>query len=151
MVSPPSRPPRILNVTHLGAPGTGTCQGDNIEAVLIARASMAQDPAPRQPFDHPPLLLPDRLFPGPAARRPPHLDLDECHHRASPGDEIEVVPAEAIAVGFNPPAALEEPARRDEFSLPTVAVADIGPFFGRNAHCGHAGTIASGGQRGGHF
>ncbi len=103
-------------------------QYQHVESVLVAGAAAFENPGPGHPFQDAALLGPNGLLTGSEAIRASGLHLDEGNEIAPPGDEIEVVVAEAPPMCLNAPAATaDEPPTGSDFRLQAVAMAWIGP------------------------
>ena len=128
-------------VQRLG-PWAVTSQDQYVEAVLVAGAAVLEDPAPGHPLQHAPLPGAHRLLTSPEPVGAPRLDLNEGHEIGAPGNEIEIMVAEPIAMRLDPPTAAYQPAAGGNLGLPAIAMARVGPFCWGNARRGHARMMA---------
>ncbi len=84
-------------------------EGEDVESVLVAALAMAEQPRPGEALDGGALPRTDGLRPHAAGSRAAALHLDEGHQRPPASDEVEIVPAESKAMGFDPPAVAHQP------------------------------------------
>ena len=106
---------------------------------------MAEDPGPGQVLDHPSLSRRDGFLTRAEPRRPPDLDLNKRHQRSPPHHQVDIMVAQGKAMGLQAPAAPLQPLRGEQFSLPAIAVAGVGPLIDGNAGGRHGGQ--DGGRR----
>src|SRR4051812_18893203 len=124
----PRQPPGIRHVVHLVTPPALVTHGHEVEAVFVSGTPVPQSPAQRHSLDQPPLERADRFDGRAAAKRAPRLDLDERDQPTPPNDQIEIVPADAKAMGLYLPPTRHQVAHRRALAGHAAPLPPIGPL-----------------------
>src|ERR1019366_7750523 len=141
LLSQPPGAPRVFDVPQRLAAALAALH-HHVEPVLIPGSATLENPGPGDPLQHPALLGADGLLAGATAIGAPRLDLDEGHQVTTAGNQVEVVPTQAIAVRLDAPALPHQPAASSNLRVPPVTAARVGPIGWRKPGHGHAGRMA---------
>src|SRR5438876_1596163 len=108
----PEKTPGVRQMLYLIPPPLALSNGNQVEPIQILRSAVPQAPHLSEPADDDSLAPAYRLGRRAAGDRATRLHFDEGHDSSAPRDEIEIVPAPAVAVRLDIPATSRQEGQR---------------------------------------
>src|SRR5882724_33904 len=145
-----SHAPRVRHVLDRRRAQRALAYAHQVEAVIVARATESGPPAGGYPCQDGPLTGTHGFGRRTASHAFAGFHFHERDHPAPTGDQVEVVPAEPKAMGFDFPATGDQVRERDQLTAESANVAAVGPLSGGNErqvrHGGRIGPTRAAGR-----